>query len=61
MKATDNKRTKYVCKNCGCGVEKDGVEAMRKAGFALRHLACPNCGDHGISYRNPERYEHEGC
>ena len=55
MEATKSARSKFVCQNCGIGIKKDGIEAMKDAGFALHHLACPECGEHTIVYRDPER------
>lgn len=55
MKATNSKKSKYFCANCGVGVLKSGVDAKLDAGFGLQHLACPMCGEHTVNCRQPKK------
>ena len=41
-------KSKYICSNCRAGQDRKYVDAMRKAGFGLHHLACKMCGQQTI-------------
>jgi len=44
--------TRMVCNHCDYKLstsERNQIEAMQDAGFALRHLACPACGQQDLA------------
>lgn len=41
-------KSRYTCANCGVAVKKSNIAAKQSAGFALRHIECPECGQHTI-------------
>jgi hypothetical protein len=46
-------KPKYTCGNCGAAQGRKHIEAMRKAGFALHHLGCRECGQQTVT--EPQR------
>lgn len=50
-KTTTDRRHRYACANCGAAGDRQWIAAMDAAGFALRHLACPECGQHTLRDR----------
>lgn len=43
-----NKNSRYTCANCGVAVKQSHIAAKQSAGFGIRNIACPECGQHTI-------------
>jgi len=41
-------KSRYICANCGVAIKKNHIAAKQVAGFAIQHIACPECGQHTI-------------
>jgi hypothetical protein len=42
-------KSDYICDNCDTKQNRSYIDAMRRAGHGLQHLACCECGRHGIA------------
>jgi DNA-directed RNA polymerase subunit RPC12/RpoP len=40
--------TKYTCANCGQKILKSQIVPELQAGFGLRHISCPECGQQAV-------------
>lgn len=54
MRTKIDRRYRFVCPNCFAGVRAKWIKAHIDAGFALRHIACPECGQHCLRDRKAD-------